>query len=174
MEMERLLEEKLEAENRVKDGAGWFYWIAGLSVINTLITFFGGNWNFVIGLGITQVLDAIAYEFSLEAGNIFNLIAVAMDIFIAGIFAYFGLQAGKRKRWAFILGMVLYALDGLLFLLVSDWMSIGFHILALYSIFKGYRAIGGLLGLEAELDSARVEYTAKEKSEEPGDADKMV
>ena len=37
--------------------------------------------------------------------------------------------------------MVLYALDGLLFLLVQDWLSLGFHVFALYAMFKGYTAL---------------------------------
>ena len=37
--------------------------------------------------------------------------------------------------------MVLYALDGLLFLLVGDWISIAFHAFALVCIGKGYQAL---------------------------------
>lgn len=37
--------------------------------------------------------------------------------------------------------MVLYLLDGLLFLLVQDWLSLGFHGFALYSMFHGYTAL---------------------------------
>ena len=40
--------------------------------------------------------------------------------------------------------MVLYALDGLLFLLVGDWISIAFHAFALVCIGKGYQALRSL------------------------------
>ncbi len=38
----------------------------------------------------------------------------------------------------------LYALDGLLFLIVEDFLSIGFHIFALYNIFVGLKALNKL------------------------------
>ena len=36
--------------------------------------------------------------------------------------------------------MTLYFLDALLFLMVQDWLSIGFHAFALVSIFSGFKA----------------------------------
>lgn len=53
------LDEHLKA---IKGGANWFYWIAGLSIINTLIIFFNGDVNFIVGLGLTQIIDAIFYD----------------------------------------------------------------------------------------------------------------
>ena len=35
---------------QLKSGANWFYWIAGLSLINSAIFVFGGNVNFIAGL----------------------------------------------------------------------------------------------------------------------------
>jgi len=40
--------------------------------------------------------------------------------------------------------MILYALDGLLFLLAKDVLSIGFHLFALYMIYKGLKAAEAL------------------------------
>src|SRR5574340_77246 len=39
------------------NGANWFYWIAGLSVVNSVIVLFGGAWYFLVGLGATQFVD---------------------------------------------------------------------------------------------------------------------
>src|SRR5216117_2936789 len=39
---------------QLKSGASWFYWIAGLSLINSIVAFTGGQWAFLFGLGITQ------------------------------------------------------------------------------------------------------------------------
>ncbi|MBI4332353.1 MAG: hypothetical protein HY673_13855 [Chloroflexi bacterium] len=49
--------DNLKLENRFKGGASWFYWIAGLSMLNTLFVIIGAGWTFFIGLGITQVVD---------------------------------------------------------------------------------------------------------------------
>ena len=51
---------KYQTEAAFKGGANWFFWIAGLSVINSLIITFGGEMSFVIGLGITQFIDGIS------------------------------------------------------------------------------------------------------------------
>jgi hypothetical protein len=45
---------------------------------------------------------------------------------------------------------VLYALDGLLFLLVQDWLSLAFHAFALFCIFGGHSALKRLRQLQPE------------------------
>ena len=50
-----------ELPMQVRKGASWFYWIAGASVVNTIIFLFGGNLNFIVGLGVTQVINGIAF-----------------------------------------------------------------------------------------------------------------
>jgi len=133
---QKAMGDKANLERQFKGGADWFFWIAGLSLINTIIVMAGGNLNFVIGLGITQMIDGIAGNF----GSIAKFIALAFDIFVTLAFVGFGLLARKRYNWAFILGMVFYAIDGLLFFLVFDLLAIGFHIFVLYCLFTGLRA----------------------------------
>lgn len=134
------IEENLKIENQFKSGANWFFWIAGLSLINSIILLTGGQWSFIIGLGITQIIDAIGLEIFKEAGIIGYIFAFVFDALAAGIFIVFGVFSKKRYSWAFIIGMILYALDGLLFLLVQDFLSIGFHIFALFCIYGGFKA----------------------------------
>lgn len=43
---------RVELQKRANSGAGWFFWIAGLSVVNSAISLLGGGWSFVLGLGI--------------------------------------------------------------------------------------------------------------------------
>lgn len=38
----------------IHSGAHWFYWIAVLSLINSLVFHFGWNWSFFMGLAATQ------------------------------------------------------------------------------------------------------------------------
>ncbi len=49
-------------EAQLKSGASWFYWIAGLSAVNTISALSGSNWRFMFGLGITQIIDAFAAQ----------------------------------------------------------------------------------------------------------------
>src|SRR5262249_466386 len=51
--------EVLALARQFNAGSSWFFWIAALSVINSLIAVFGGNWRFIFGLGITSVADAL-------------------------------------------------------------------------------------------------------------------
>jgi hypothetical protein len=130
------LEEKIKIESQFKSGANWFFWIAGLSLVNSAILLAGGQWNFIVGLGITQVLDAIAFPHG-AAGK---MIALFLDVIAAGIYIAFGVLARKGYHWVFILGTVLYGIDGFIFLAAKDFLGFGFHLLALWFIFGGYRA----------------------------------
>ena len=151
-----LAEEKREAESRAHSGANWFFWIAGLSLINSVIQLMNGTWAFIVGLGITQLIDGLATQISTEGGSTPKIIALVLDVIVAGVFVFFGLLARNRQGWAFIVGMILYILDGLLFVWVQDWLSIAFHIFALYNIFQGFRANNRLNELEREAASSKM------------------
>lgn len=154
LEQERLMTEKLKLEGKLKSGASWFYVIAALSLVNSIIIFFGGSWNFVVGLGVTRFVDVIAQMLSQQLSSIMGIIGLAFSLFIAGIFVVLGIFAGKRKTWGFITGMILYALDGLLCLAILDFFSAGFHALALLFIFMGLRAKKKLGEIEQKLGAA--------------------
>ena len=116
-----------------ESGSKWFYAIAGLSLINSVTHLARSNFTFVVGLGVTQIIDGIALGIGgehPEASGVFNAIAFIFSAMFAGVFALFGWFAAKKHSWAFIVGMILYLLDGLIFLLVKDWLSLGFHGLA--------------------------------------------
>jgi hypothetical protein len=135
-------------------GANWFFWIAGLSLVNSLIILFKGEWSFVIGLGATQIVDGIASvvieDIEANAVTIVRIVTLGLDTLIALVFVLFGWLARKRMGWAFILGMLLYFIDGLIFLLVQDWLSIGFHGFALFYIFGGYASLKKLTQVEGQ------------------------
>lgn len=141
-------------------GANWFFWIAGLSMVNSLIVVFGGQWSFVVGLGVTQIVDGVsaAAVEGAEANTVLivRIVALVLDAGVALVFVLFGWLARKRMGWAFIVGTVLYFFDGLIFLLVQDWLSIGFHAFALFCIFAGYGALKRLVQLEGRQETASV------------------
>jgi hypothetical protein len=143
------IEQQIKLEHQLKLGANWFYWIAGFSVINSVLMFSGSNWGFIIGLGITQIISAIGTAAAKDLGPVATVIAFIFTLIAAGVFVVFGIFANKRYIWAFIVGMVLYALDGLLFLLFQDWLSVGFHVFALFFIYSGLKAYRELRELES-------------------------
>jgi hypothetical protein len=125
---------------QMKSGASWFYWIAALSLVNSISAATGSDWRFILGLGITQAFDVIGAEMG-GAGRIAVLV---LDLVVAGVLVLFGVLGSKRHLWPFITGMVLFALDTILFLLAQDWIGVGFHIFVLYCLFRGFQACRAL------------------------------
>lgn len=139
--------EQIKLENQFNSGASWFYWIAVLSIVNSIVVLGEWDWSFLIGLGATQIIDGFALGFAEEmpdSATTAKAVAFVLDLIVAAIVAVFGFLAKQRMGWVFIVGMVLYALDGLIFLLFSDYLSFGFHVFALVGIFSGYRALNQL------------------------------
>jgi hypothetical protein len=64
------------------------------------------------------------------------------------LFMLFGYYANLRKNWAYVLGMIVYAVDGLLFIFVRDFVSVVFHLVTLALIFRGYKVNKRLLDFE--------------------------
>ena len=132
---------------RMKGGAANFYWIAGLSAINTVLAVVQSDTRFVIGLAVTQFVDALAFllgQDAPESRSILLGIAVVIDLVILGIFVLFGYFASQGRSWAFLIGMILYAVDALLMLVFQDWLAFGFHLFFLWGLFGGLRALNQL------------------------------
>lgn len=121
---------------QLKSGASWFYWLAGLSLINTIISISGGGMAFIFGLGITQVFDAMAHKVGGAATGAF----LVLDFVVAGVAILFGVFANKGHLWAFIVGMALYAADLIIVLVFQDWLAAAVHGYVLYSLFRGFSA----------------------------------
>ena len=128
-------------EKQLKGGGSWFYWIAGLSLVNSALALSGSGTRFILGLGITQLFDELAQGMGSGAGL---AVAVVLDLLAAAVFVFFGVFANKRHTWSFIVGMALYALDGLIYLIAQEWLGIGFHAFVLFCLFRGFKACRAL------------------------------
>jgi hypothetical protein len=117
--------------SRMRSGGNWFYWIAALSLINSVSALTGSGFGFIVGLGITRILDEAVTG---------SAVALTLNIVIAGAFILLGVFANKAHLWAFIVGMAVYALDGVIFAMVGQWLAAGFHAFVLYGLFNGFRA----------------------------------
>lgn len=122
---------EVHSDPEVVAGARWFWWIAGLSLVNTILLYAGADMSFVVGLGITT-LASIFFPMAMA------LLAVAVTL---GLYVYFGFEAQKGQPWAFYAGLAVYAFDALIFVYLQDWMSVAFHGLAMYFIIKGVMAL---------------------------------
>lgn len=161
----------LTLENQIKGGTSWFFWVAGMSILNSIIFFTGGSVTFMIGLGATQFIDgfvsALVKDVSSGAGSIVRVIGFGLDFLFAGVFAICGILGRKRLRWAVITGMVLYGLDGLFALAFGDWLSTIFHVIALFGLWKGQNAIKELILLENSLSTGDLVSMQKLIAEKP-------
>lgn len=127
----------VETTPGVANGAKWFWWIAGLSLVNTVLIHSGSDTSFVVGLGFTLMADAVFQ--SVKA------IAFAIDAVALGFFFLMGFMSLRGHFWAFIVGAVVYAGDALIYLYFQDFMSVAFHGLALFYIVKGAVALRAAL-----------------------------
>ena len=117
----------------IQSAARWFWWIAGLSLVNIVMSRSGSHTSFVMGLGSTTLAD------SLLQGR--ASLGYAVDALALALFVLLGIKAREGQLWAFYAGIILYALDGLIFVLVRDWMPVAFHGLALFYLARGAIAL---------------------------------
>jgi hypothetical protein len=120
----------------VLHAADWFFWLAILSIINSLIVFYYQIPNTPIALGITQWLDGTsgAFNGAMSSGELL------INIVIACVLAAFGLMARRGSDIAFVVGIFLYVIDSMLIIGLRDFFGFGVHLLALFFLVKGLLA----------------------------------
>jgi hypothetical protein len=129
---------------RMRRGAGWFLTIAILSGVNSLLQIFDAKIRFIFGLGITQVVDAVARGMG-QGGTIVILVVDGLFIVMLILCSRW---AKTGSQGAFLGGMIAYALDGVLLLMFSMWLDAAVHAYALWMIWQGYSASRELAQLQ--------------------------
>jgi hypothetical protein len=129
--------QRLQVEQVIKGSSSWFITVAGLSLVNSVLAMTGATVQFIFGLGLTQIVDALAHG-SGGAGMVLDLIVNGL---IAGVFVFFWKFARKGAKWAFFAGMGLYVVDGLILLAFKDFLSVAFHGWALYRMYSGVKLL---------------------------------
>ncbi len=119
----------------VLSSARWFWWIAGLSLVNLFLFYSGSNTSFVVGLAMTAVASAVFTD-----PKVIGLMLAAL---IIGYYVAVGYFAQREKLWAFYLGLLVYVLDALIYMYIGDWMPVAFHAYVIFHLFKGMSAIRG-------------------------------
>jgi hypothetical protein len=159
MEPTPMSPEQLHYENlfaQLRRGANWFNVVAGFSLVNLAIQFFQGGVFFVVGLGSTLLADSIAAEMASQnpaLGGVMRAVSLGFSLLVPGLLFGIAWLARSRYTTAFVFGMFFYALDGLVFLLFQDWLSIAFHGFALWGMFSGLTACWKLNAAERQAGS---------------------
>jgi hypothetical protein len=128
---------------RMRRGASWFFTIAILSGINSLLQIFDAHIRFIFGLGITQVAGAMV-----KHGSNGTTVLLLVDGLFIGLLLLCGKWAREKSPGAFLGGMTAYALDGLLLVLFNMWIDAAVHAYALYRMWQGYAASRELAEIE--------------------------
>jgi hypothetical protein len=131
---------------RSNNGGGWFYWIGGASILNSVLNAAGTQWGLAVGLGVTYLIDGIAEALSNTVRT--PIYAFIIDIAIAGGFLLIGRAARRGHLGWYAVGIALYLLDGLLFVFVQDILGIAVHAIGVYGLISGWRATRSLKQLE--------------------------
>jgi hypothetical protein len=119
-------------------GANWFYYVAILAALNSIVAMFTGMFGFSLGFGISQYVDGwMLTNIGQGSPESVRWVGVAINLLIAGLFAAFGYFSRRGSDIAFIVGMFLYIADAMLILMFKDGIGFAFHLLALFFMFKG-------------------------------------
>lgn len=134
--------ETVSIDEDIKRNSYWFHWKAGFTLINSILILAGIDWQFFIGLTIPQFLHGFLIgitELEPDANLVpFHLVVFLVALIGSGLTSFFGYKAGQGKKWAFILGIVIFAFDGILYLLTLSVFGILIHGYAIYLLSKGY------------------------------------
>jgi hypothetical protein len=142
------LEQKSRVLDALKRSASWFLMIAGLSMVNSVLAMSGAKIQFIFGLGVAQIVDALAHQ----AGSSGFVLDLIVNGIIAGVFVLLWNSARQGQRWAWYIGMALYVVDGVLLLLFKDYLAMAFHAYALYRMSPGLKLLPILEGLTQQAE----------------------
>lgn len=138
---------RFQVLQRRGSGGAWFYWIGGASILNSVLNAAGTQWGLAIGLGVTYLIDGLAEGLSDTVRT--PIYAFIIDIAIAGGFLLIGRAARRGNLVWYAIGIALYLLDGLLFVLVEDILGIAVHAIAIFGLISGWRAARALKQFDA-------------------------
>jgi hypothetical protein len=140
------LREGLELAN--KRCSTWFFVVAALSVVNSVLAVVGADWNFPFGLGIAQLVDAVrTMPLRHEPHPLFDIIfAVLVNFTAISFYVTIGVLARYAFRWAYTVGLIAYGLD--LLLASPSFIGILFHFFVLMAIYDGFRTCRKLVALD--------------------------
>jgi hypothetical protein len=144
-----------------RNSARWFWWIAGLSAINSIASLIQAEYSMVLGLGVTQILDGL-YAGALSTTTtgtgalILQAIYVVFLALAIGFFYQIGVMARELRLTAYLVGMIVYALDGLIFALFQDWIGVGFHLFVLFMLWGGFGIARAIRAVERAVPDNQV------------------
>ena len=129
--VKKVKEEIPQLRTTIQNTAHWFWVIAAFSIVNSILI--RKNINFHLpGLAIAEIIESATSKVYGEL----NRVGFISCLLISTIFFLFA-RYGKRNKWVFLAGLIVYFLDSLLVILSPRWGQIIFIFLALWSMITG-------------------------------------
>jgi len=141
MENINRIHETLTSEEKVSEmqnGANWFFWIAALSAVSSIVAVYDSNLLYSLGFGVNRLVEGATLGYIGQGWPPETIwVGAAVNILIALVVVGFGYYARKGSDMAFMAGMFLYVVDTMVILGFRDYFGFLFHLLALFFLFKG-------------------------------------
>ena len=142
-ELSRLIYSEGKIREGILRGAMWFFLIPAVSLISSILMLTNGErwiiigfwtWALSAGLGVNQWIDSVAWA----NGGLAAPVAAFFDIAFAGAFGLCGIFALRYSAAIYLAGMIAYALDGLIVVMLARPFGFVVHVLALGFLINGY------------------------------------
>ena len=104
-----------------------------MSILNSAIATSGKQFNFTFGLGVSQIGDA----WMASDSGLLSTVGVLVSFAFSGLFLLLAWLA-QHTRVALPIGIAVYAVDALLFVVAQDGLGLGFHAFALFLNISGW------------------------------------
>lgn len=124
----------LEPTSGMQSAASWFYWIAGLSAVNFILALSGAGFSFAVGSGAVDFCAALA-----RGIGGFNPVYALVGVLVIVLWVLLGVQGGRGSLAAFIVGVIMFALDTLLVLAAGNFIGIAVHAYILFRLGMGLK-----------------------------------
>lgn len=135
------ISDETKQKHIVASGVSWFLWIAILSGLNIIASIFHQNLNFVAGLGVNYLILGMMDGIHRALGVDLMPVGFFLTLLVSGLFLWIWNKSKKENQNVYLAGLIIYGLDTLIFIFTKEWFSLGFHILALWMLYNGYKAL---------------------------------
>lgn len=133
--------ENVKQDKLIAGGASWFLWIGILSLLNIVLLIAQQNIQFIMGLGINYVILGVVEGVKRSIGINLYLLGYVLTFLVSTFFWFIWKKSKSENKTVYLVGLILYGLDSLIFIFTKEWFSFGFHVFAFLMLANGYNAL---------------------------------
>jgi hypothetical protein len=120
----------------VRAPAHWFFWIAGLVVLDAAFTAMVSHPHPFTRFGIITMIENLA-----RSPESIGRIHLVLNGWLAAGLILVGYCAAEGHKWAFAVGLTAFFIDGALLVAAGDYLGAAFHLPVLYGVYLGLAAL---------------------------------